>query len=108
MIVRCEMCFTDIGTCDPATLRTPLTGAMFGPLRAGYFPPFPVDASWEGLLCPICGKRAVGHDPDRLETFRTDRILTPEGYFVVEGAGKRGRTDGLTDGKSGAKGGVHG
>ncbi len=99
MIVRCELCFTDIGTCDPAMLRTPLTGAMFGPLRAGYFPPFPEDAGWEGLMCPICGKRAVGHDPDRPETFRTDRILTPEGYFVVEGA---------VEGKRAARGDVHG
>jgi len=85
MIVRCEMCFSDIGSCDPATVHAPLSGAMFGPLGPGFTPPFAPDAPFEALLCPLCGRRAVGHDMDRPEAFRRDRLLTPEGYFVAEG-----------------------
>lgn len=86
MIVRCEMCFSDIGSCDPGTVHAPLAGGMFGPLGPGFTPPFAPDAPFEALLCPICGRRAVGHDMDRPEAFRRDRFLTPEGYFVAEGA----------------------
>lgn len=85
MIVRCEMCFSDIGTCDPGEVHAPISGAMFGPLGPGFTSPFAPDATFEALLCPICGRRAVGHDMDRPETFRRDRFLTPQGYFVAEG-----------------------
>jgi hypothetical protein len=86
MIVRCEMCLSDIGTCDPGSVRAPLAGHMFGPLETGFTAPFAPDATFEALLCPLCGRRAVGHDMDRPEAFRTDRFLTPEGYFLAEAA----------------------
>lgn len=86
MIVRCEMCLSDIGTYDPGAVRAPLAGHMFGPLGPGFTPPFPPDAPFEGLLCPLCGRRAVGHDLERPEAFRTDRLLTPEGHFLAEPA----------------------
>jgi len=92
MIVRCEMCFSDIGTCDPGTVRALLAGGMFGPLGPGFTPPFAPDASFEALLCPLCGRRAVGHDMDRPETFRPDRFLTPQGYFVAEGGSEKSMT----------------
>lgn len=86
MIVRCEMCLSDIGTCDPGGVHAPLAGHMFGPLGPGFTPPFPPDAPFEALLCPLCGRRAVGHDLTRPEAYRMDRLLTPEGHFVVESA----------------------
>ncbi|MDQ7832316.1 MAG: hypothetical protein RDU30_11310 [Desulfovibrionaceae bacterium] len=89
MIVRCEMCFSDIGSCDPGAVHAPLAGAMFGPLGPGFTPPFAPDAPFEAPLCPICGRRAMGYDMDRPEAFRRDRLLTPEGYFVAEAAAEK-------------------
>jgi len=83
MILRCEMCLTNIGTFDPETLALPLQGAMFAPLGPGYIPPFPAEAGWLDLLCPICRLRAMGWDLNSHDMVRPNRLLTPEGYFIV-------------------------
>ncbi len=93
MIVRCEICFADIGQFDPDTLRAPLSGAMFSPLAAGYPSPFPEGAGFMDLLCPFCRKRAVGNDPADPERVHPGRLLTPDGPFEAPGdaAGMKGK-----------------
>ena len=83
MILRCEVCETDIGAFDPGALALPLTGAVFGPLSSVFPAPFQPEATWEYLLCPTCGRRAMGWDLDSAAMVRPDRLMTPEGYFVV-------------------------
>lgn len=83
MILRCEVCETDLGTFDPDALALPLTGNQFAPLTPAYPATFQPEASWEFLLCPTCGRRAVGWDFDSAAMVRPDRLLTPGGYFVV-------------------------
>ncbi len=83
MILRCEVCETDLGTFDPDALSLPLTGVMFGPLTPAYPAPFQPEATWEFLLCPTCGRRAMGWDFDSADMVRPDRLLTPQGFFVV-------------------------
>lgn len=71
MILRCRLCHAAIAAFDPADLRPPLTGAMFGPLEPGFPPPFAPDAAWEDVRCPHCRHHPQGYGPagrDVLET----------------------------------------
>ncbi len=81
MILRCEICFADIGTFEPETVRAPLDGSMFAPLAQGYPKPFTETTEFAELLCPYCGKRAVGNDDADPEIIHPDRMLTPDGPF---------------------------
>lgn len=86
MILRCEICFADIGTFEPGTVRAPLDGTMFAPLEPGYPKPFAEKAGFLELLCPYCGKRAVGNDDANPEVRHPGRMLTPDGPFEAESA----------------------
>lgn len=86
MILRCEICFADIGTFQPETVRAPLDGTMFAPLAPGYPKPFGAKAGFLELLCPYCGKRAVGNDDADPEACHPGGMLTPDGPFKAGSA----------------------
>ncbi len=84
MILRCEICFADIGRFDPGRLGAPLDASMFEPLSPGFPRPFPEGAGLMELLCPYCRKRAVGNDRTDPERVHPGRLLTPDGPFEAD------------------------
>ena len=68
----CEVCTHRVGTTTRDRLALPLRGTMFDPPDVGYPAPFPADAEWPYLFCPMCRKRAMVFE---------DVVLTDEGYI---------------------------
>lgn len=82
MIVICEICTHTLGRTHPERLKQPMHGDMFWGLDPAFPDPFqPVE--WEFLKCPVCGWRPF---------LAEDRVLTPEGVFVIGGAIPRKKT----------------
>ncbi|WP_428562113.1 MAG: hypothetical protein ACP59X_20550 [Solidesulfovibrio sp. DCME] len=73
MILRCRLCHAAIAAFDPADLRPPLTGAVFGPLETGFPPPFDPEIPFEHARCPFCRHHPQGYDPAGRESLETDR-----------------------------------
>ena len=77
MILRCRLCHAPIAAFDPASLRPPLTGAVFEPLDAGFPPPFPPDVPWDMARCPHCRHHPQGYAPDGACSLETDQGPCP-------------------------------
>ncbi len=89
MILRCRLCHAAIAAFDPADLRPPLLGAVFGPLEPGFPPPFDPEASFEHARCPYCRHHPQGYDPAGRASLETDR-----GDLAIPAAGCRRRKEG--------------
>jgi hypothetical protein len=81
MILRCRLCHASIAAFDPADLRLPLLGAMFGPLEPGFPPPFDPEAAFAHARCPYCGHHPQGYEPAGADSLETDA-----GAFVLPAA----------------------
>ena len=78
MILRCRLCHASIAAFDPADLRLPLLGAMFGPLESGFPPPFDPEVAFVHARCPYCGHHPQGYEPAGADSLETDA-----GAFVL-------------------------
>lgn len=57
--IYCQICFELIAKADPKSLCTPITGEMFKSpdTHHGIPDPFPPEAGWEDMKCPVCQHR---------------------------------------------------
>ena len=78
LTIYCDICEHKLATAEREALQAPLTGAMFAPPESGYPAPFPAEAEWLYLLCPMCGYRAFTHS-DQVDTKEAGRLSVPYG-----------------------------
>ena len=83
--IYCEICHEKIAQADLDTMRAPMRGSMFfSPDPFHDFPaPFPPEATWEDMKCPICQHRPFIHegrvsvkvmDKDEHEVVESDKL----------------------------------
>ena len=95
LILRCELCKTDIGTFDPKTLKSPVDSTMFGSINPNRKlpPPFPIvpgrsaTLKWQFALCPYCRNRPwkINFEGNKeSQVTGPTRFLTPHGYFYLD------------------------
>jgi len=88
-ILRCAICFNDIGTFYANTITLPLKSDDFKPLQNGYAAPFPEGFLWGDMRCPICHCNPFAPDEKLITGWISkknegpNKVLTPNGYVLV-------------------------